>query len=55
MVFSFPPLGSLFLGEEKILTLLTADLKTLLDVGFCGIVVNVTVFVLVSATTKKKY
>ena len=54
-VFSFPPLGSLFLGEENILTLLTADLKTLLDVGFCGIVVNITVFVLVSATTKKKH
>ena len=53
-VFLFPPLGSLFLGEENILTLLTADLKTLLDVGFCGIVVNVTVFVLVSATKKKK-
>ena len=54
-VFLFPPLGSLFLGEENILTLLTADLKTLLDVGFCGIVVNVTVFALVSATTKKKH
>ena len=54
-VFLFPPLDSLFLGEENILTLLTADLKTLLDVGFCGIVVNVTVFVLVSATTKMKH
>lgn len=54
-VFLFPPLGSLFLSEENILTLLTADLKTLLDVGFCGIVVNVTVFVLVSATTKMKH
>ena len=54
-VFLFPPLGSLFLGEENILTLLAADLKMLLDVGFCGIVANVIVFVLVSATTKKKH
>jgi SSS family solute:Na+ symporter len=52
-VFLFPPLGSLILGEDNPVTLLTADLKTLLDVGFCGIVVNVIVFGLVSLVTRK--
>ena len=52
-VFLFPPLGSLLLGEDNIVTLFTANLKTLLDVGFCGIAVNVLVFVTVSALTKK--
>ena len=36
-VFLFPPLGSLILGDDHLVTLLTADLKTLFDVGFCGI------------------
>lgn len=53
-VFLFPPLGSLVLGKEHPVTLLTANLKTLLDVGFCGIVVNVLVFGLVSRFTTRK-
>lgn len=53
-VFLFPPLASLILGEENVVTLFTADLKSLLDVGFCGIVVNAIVFVLVSRMTAGK-
>ena len=53
-VFLFPPIGSLLLGEEHVVTLFTAKLKTLLDVGFCGIAVNVLVFAAVSAATRKK-
>ncbi|MFK7849834.1 MAG: sodium:solute symporter [Akkermansiaceae bacterium] len=51
-VFLFPPLGSLLLGNENPVTLLTANLKTLLDVGFCGIVVNLLVFAIVSSYKK---
>lgn len=50
-VFLFPPLGSLMLGTGNPVTLLTADLKTLLDVGFCGIVVNAFVFIIVTRLT----
>jgi len=51
-VFLFPPLGSLILGAQHPVTLLTADLKTLLDVGFCGIVVNTIVFAGVTLFTR---
>ncbi|MDE0836929.1 MAG: sodium:solute symporter family protein [Akkermansiaceae bacterium] len=53
-VFLFPPLGSLILGDDHLVTLLTADLKTMLDVGFCGIFVNTIVFVTVSRFTRNR-
>lgn len=49
----FPPLGALILGEANSLVEATSHWKARLDVGFCGIVVNVIVFVLVSLVTKK--
>lgn len=51
-VVCFPPLGSLVLGLDHPVTHWTAHLKTLLDVGFCGIVVNVLVFTGVSFFTR---
>ncbi|MEM6886298.1 MAG: sodium:solute symporter family protein, partial [Verrucomicrobiota bacterium] len=47
-VFLFPGLSPLILGEEASIVQLTTTLKSHLDVGCCGIVVNVLVFVLVS-------
>ncbi|MDA0766188.1 MAG: sodium:solute symporter family protein [Verrucomicrobia bacterium] len=49
----FPPLGTLLLGEENVLVGGAGTLKALLDVGFCGIVVNVLMFVVVSRFTRK--
>jgi hypothetical protein len=49
----FPPLSGLLLGEDHGINLLTTHLKGLLDTGFCGIVVNVVVFMLVSRFTGK--
>ena len=44
----FPPLGELLLGDENWILTGTSTLKSLLDVGMCGIIVNVMVFTLVS-------
>ena len=44
----FPPLGQLLLGGEGWVLKGTTTLKELLDVGLCGIIVNVAVFILVS-------
>ena len=44
----FPPLGQLLLGGEGWVLKGTKTLKGLLDVGLCGIIVNVAVFILVS-------
>ena len=44
----FPPLGQLLLGGEGWVLKGTTTLKGLLDVGLCGIIVNVAVFILVS-------
>jgi SSS family solute:Na+ symporter len=49
----FPPLSGLLLGEDHGINLLTTHLKGLLDTGFCGIVVNVGVFMIVSRFTSK--
>ena len=44
----FPPLGSLLLGEDNAVAGVGSRLKSLFDVGMCGIIVNALVFVLVS-------
>lgn len=49
----FTPLGAQILGEGSWLMAEVEHWRTRLDIGFCGIVVNVTVFVLVSLVTKK--
>ena len=49
----FPPLGTLLLGEENAITIFTGDVKMLLDTGLCGIIVNASVFALVSKFTAK--
>lgn len=51
VVFLFPPLGALLFGEGSALVSGTGKLKALLDVGFCGMVVNTIVFVVVSRFT----
>ena len=51
VVFLFPPLGALLFGEGSALVSCTGKLKALLDVGFCGMVVNTIVFVFVSRFT----
>lgn len=49
----FPPLGNLLLGKESSLVEGTSYLKSLFDVGMCGIIVNSLVFILVSVFTQK--
>ena len=49
----FPPLGKLLLGAECWIFTGTTRLKGLLDVGMCGIIVNVAVFILVSFFTSR--
>ena len=51
VVFLFPPLGALLFGEDSALVSGTGKLKALLDVGFCGMVVNTIVFIVVSRFT----
>jgi len=51
IVFLFPPLGTLLFGEDSALVSGTGKLKALLDVGFCGMVVNTIVFIVVSRFT----
>ncbi|MGC6424853.1 MAG: sodium:solute symporter family protein [Lentimonas sp.] len=54
-VFLFPGISPLILGEDASIVQLTSTLKSHLDVGFCGIVVNVVVFVVVSKLTTQKH
>ena len=49
----FPPLGTLLLGEGSLLVSGTSRLKSLFDVGMCGLIINTLVFVLVSRFTRK--
>ncbi len=49
----FPPLSTLLFGPHTSLTDTTSHLKSLFDVGFCGIVLNTLVFVVVSRFTRK--
>ena len=55
----FPPLGNLLIddlllgGEKSAFVSGTGNLKSLFDVGMCGIIVNVLIFALVSKFTKK--
>lgn len=49
----FPGISPLLLGQDASIVQLTSTLKSHLDVGFCGIVVNVFVFFLVSKLTTK--
>ncbi len=44
----FPPLGKMILGETSSLLKGTSNLKSLFDVGMCGIIVNALVFTIVS-------
>ncbi len=44
----FPPLGNLFLGTESGVVTGTGHLKSLFDVGMCGIIINALVFACVS-------
>jgi len=47
----FPPLGTLIFGAENMVIGGTTKLKTILDVGFCGIAINTLVFAAVSRFT----
>ncbi|WP_411847637.1 sodium:solute symporter family protein [Roseibacillus persicicus] len=47
-VFLFPGLSPLLFGEDASIVELTTELKSHLDVGFCGLVVNVLVFIVVT-------
>ncbi|NIP98294.1 MAG: sodium:solute symporter family protein [Akkermansiaceae bacterium] len=49
----FPPLGPLVFGANSSLVETTSHLKSLFDVGMCGIIVNTVVFVAVSWFTEK--
>ncbi|MCB9883360.1 MAG: sodium:solute symporter family protein [Planctomycetes bacterium] len=47
----FPPLGHLLLGADHVLVRGTSWAGSLLDVGLCGVIVNASVFVVVSRFT----
>ena len=49
----FPPLGTLLLGADSGLISGTGQVKAILDVGFCGLVINALVFALVTRFTVK--
>ncbi|MEM0964583.1 MAG: sodium:solute symporter family protein [Verrucomicrobiota bacterium] len=53
-VFLFPGISPLILGEDASIVQITSTLKSHLDVGFCGIVVNVVVFIAVTKLTAPK-
>lgn len=55
VVFLFTPLPSVLLGESSVIDSLTSAtdvLKSLFDIGFCAVIVNGLVFVLVSKVTR---
>jgi len=53
-VFFFTPFPGMLLGEntESAITGVTGPMRALFDIGFCGLIVNVAVFVVVSRLTK---
>ena len=52
VVLMFSPIPAILTGSDSAVVSLFARLKQLADIGFCGVVVNVTVFVLVSIKNK---
>ncbi len=52
VVLMFSPLPAIITGSDSAVVSLFARLKQLADIGFCGVVVNVTVFALVSLKNK---
>ena len=52
VVLMFSPIPAILTGNDSAIVGLFARLKQLADIGFCGVVVNVTVFVLVSIKNK---
>ena len=52
VVLMFSPIPAILTGSDSAVVGLFARLKQLADIGFCGVVVNVTVFALVSLKNK---
>jgi Na+/proline symporter len=52
VVLMFSPIPAILTGSDSAVVSLFARLKQLADIGFCGVVVNVTVFALVSLKNK---
>tara|TARA_B100000614_G_scaffold62741_1_gene55627 strand:- start:4867 stop:6537 length:1671 start_codon:yes stop_codon:yes gene_type:complete len=52
VVLMFSPIPAILTGSDSAVVDLFARLKQLADIGFCGVVVNVTVFALVSLKNK---
>ena len=52
VVLMFSPIPAIITGSDSAVVGLFARLKQLADIGFCGVVVNVTVFALVSLKNK---
>ena len=52
VVLMFSPIPAIISGSDSAVVGLFARLKQLADIGFCGVVVNATVFALISLKKK---